>query len=75
MKKTPKKTNTDSCSFQSVNPHYILEELSFKYFRLCDLNIPRGKWLNYGDSDQLLHSAVSDLGLHRLPFALFEVSD
>ena len=30
-------------------PHYILEDsnLKFRYVRLCNLNIPRKKWLNY----------------------------
>ena len=30
-------------------PHYILEESNFnlRYVRLCDLHIPREKWLNY----------------------------
>ena len=29
--------------------HYILEEsdFNFKYVRLCDLDIPRGKWRNF----------------------------
>ena len=58
--------------------NYILEDsnFNFRYVRLCDLDIPRGKWLNYlqsvetlinsGDPDQMLHFAVSDLGLHCL---------
>ena len=29
---------------------------------------------NSGDPDQMLHSAVSDLGLHCLPITLLEVS-
>ena len=32
-----------------LSPHYVMEEFSFSfgYFRLCDLDIPREKWLNY----------------------------
>ena len=49
-------------------PHDILEEsnFNFRYIWLRDLHIPRAKWLlfvNSGDPDQTLHSAVSDLGL------------
>ena len=31
------------------SPHYILEDsnFDFRYVRLCDLDIPREKWLNY----------------------------
>ena len=46
--------------------------------RLCDLDIPREKWLKLhvynGDPDQMPHSAVSDLGLHCLPFTHLGVS-
>ena len=28
-------------------PHYILEDSNFKYVRLCDLDIPKEKWLLY----------------------------
>ena len=41
-------------------------------------NIPRKKmaklFANSGDPDQTPHSAVSDLGLHCLPFTLLRVS-
>ena len=36
------------------------------YVRLCDLDIPSKKWLNY--------SVASDLGLHCLPVTLLGVS-
>ena len=29
-----------------IPPHYISEESNFRYVRLCDLDIPREKWLN-----------------------------
>ena len=48
-----------------------LSNFNLKYVRLCDLDIPRDKWLNClqnsGDPDQMLHSAVSDLCLYCLP--------
>ena len=43
------------------------------YARLYDLGIPREKWLNYLQTvgtDQMAHSAASDLGLHCLPTTL-----
>ena len=50
---------------------------NFRYVRLCDLDIPREKWLNHlqtvkAPSD--VASVASDLGLHCLPFTLLEVS-
>ena len=57
-----------------LSRHYILEESNFN-FRLCVLDIPREKWLNFfansGDSDQMPISAASDQGLHCLPITLF----
>ena len=41
----------NSLTFCRLNkfPHYILEDsnLDFRYITLCDLDIPREKWLNY----------------------------
>ena len=59
--------------------HYILEKsnLNFRHFRLCDLDIPGKKWLHFansGESDQMLHSAASDLHPHCLPVALLLVT-
>ena len=56
-------------------PYYILEESNFnvRYVRLCDLNILEKMvelFANRGDTDQILHSAASDLGLHCLPITL-----
>ena len=51
---------------------------SFRYMRLCDLDISREKWLNFfannGNPDQRPHSVVSDLGPHYLPMAYLGVS-
>ena len=47
------------------------------HVQVCNLYIPREKWLNYlqtVDPDQMLHFAASDVGLHCLPFALLGVS-
>ena len=37
------------CRLNELPPLYILEDsnCNFKYVRLCDLHIPREKWLNY----------------------------
>ena len=62
------------------SPYYILEEsnVDFRYVRLCDLDIPREKCLNYlqivEDPGQTPRSAASDLGLHCLPVILTRVS-
>ena len=62
------------------SPHYMLEDsnFSFKYVRLCDVDIPTEKWLNYfansGDTDQMPHFAASDLGLHCLSIISLGVS-
>ena len=42
-----------------------VSNFSFRYVRLCDLDIPREKWLNY---------LASDLGLQCLLITPFEVS-
>ena len=60
-------------------PHYILEvsNFNFRYAWLGDLHIPREKWLNYlqtMETDQMSHSAASDLGLHCLPVTILRVS-
>ena len=51
---------------------------NFKYVRLCELRYSERKiielFANSGDPDHMLHSAVSDLGLHCLPFTLLGVS-
>ena len=55
---------------------YILVEsnFSFRYVRLCDLDIPRGKmselFASSGDPDQMLPSVASDLCLQCLPVTL-----
>ena len=51
-----------------TSPHCVLEEsnFNFRYIRLCDLDIPREKWLKYLQTvatDQTLSSGASDLGL------------
>ena len=61
------------------SPHHLLEDsnLDFRYVGLCDLDIPREKWLrnaNSGYPDQTPHSAASDLGLRCLPITLLGVS-
>ena len=50
-----------------------MEEFNFifRYIRLCDLDIPKEKWLDYL---QTVNSAVSHLGLHCLPVTLLGVS-
>ena len=37
------------CRLNELPPQYILEEsiFSFRYVRLCDLDIPREKWFNF----------------------------
>ena len=52
----------------------------FRYVSLCDLDIPREKWLNYLQAVETCSDAaccgvaVSDLGLHCLPITLLGVS-
>ena len=62
-----------------LSPHYILEQpnFNFRYVRLCYLDIPRGKWLNYLQIVETLipHSTPSDLGLHCLPITLLGSPD
>ena len=61
----------------SPHPHtlniYILGELNFniRYVRLCDL---AKLFANSGNTDQMPHSAASELDLHCLPSTLFGVS-
>ena len=46
--------------------------------RLCDLDIPREKWLNYlqtVDPNQMPHTAVPDLDLSYLSVTLLESPD
>ena len=55
-----------------------MEELNFSiwYASLCGLAIPREKWFNYlqtVETDQMPHSAASDLGLHCLPITLLSI--
>ena len=57
----------------------ILEESIFSFTcQHCDLDIPKEKKAelsaNSGDSDQMLHSATSDLSLHCLPLTLLVIS-
>ena len=50
---------------------------NFRYVRLYHIDIPEERvepFANSGDPDQLLHSAVSDLGLHCLPVTRLGVS-
>ena len=61
---------------------YILEDskCDFRDVRLCDLDIPREKWMNYLQTEdsvimQTPRSAVSDLGLHCLPITLLGSPD
>ena len=53
---------------EKTSPHYIFEEwnFSFRYVRLCDLDIPREKWLEY--------YVESGLGQHCLPITILRVS-
>ena len=54
-----------------VGNRQIFYPLLNRYARICDLDIPREKWLklfaNNEDPDQTPHFAASDLGLHYLP--------
>ena len=59
--------------------HFIWEDSNFNfgYVRICDLDIPREKWLNYlqtVETDQTLHSVASDPCLHCLQITLLRVS-
>ena len=51
-----------------ITPLFVLymeeSNFSFRYVRLCDLDIPREKWLFFahsGDLNQTPHSLTSDL--------------
>ena len=48
--------------------HYTLDDLNFnfRYARLCDLDIPREKWLNY------LQTVETPIRCHRSGSALFD---
>ena len=53
-------------------PHTIYLKIQFNvsYGRLCDLDNPREKWLNFANNgypDQMPHFAVSGLDLHCFP--------
>ena len=65
--------------YQELCPHYILEvsNFDFRYIRLCDLDIPKEKGLNYLQTMATLiklHSTASDLHLYCLPITLSGVS-
>ena len=43
-------------SLNKLSPHYKLElsNFNFRYVTLCDLEIPRYKWLNYLQTVEIL---------------------
>ena len=67
--------NKPSLLFRCISEEY---KFSFRYVRLCDLDIARKKmaklFVNSGDPNQMPHTAASVLGLHCLLVALFGVS-